>query len=75
MVIKKLRIHQEKNREWRYYPSPHSYIVFYHATTDQIDRSLLCTESFDSRICSYTEARELIDSDYNKEILDYVYNK
>lgn len=66
---------RQKNRDGSYYPFPHSYIVFYNATTQSIDKQLLCPESFDAQICSYEEARELMNSEHNKIVLDYIYNK
>jgi len=66
---------RQKNREWWYYPFPHSYIVFFYATTDEINKELLCPESYDSGIFTYKEARELMSSEENKVILDYIYEK
>lgn len=64
----------QKNRAWWYYPFPNSYILFYICEWPKERVYNLCPETFDVKLCSYEEARELINSEYTQRILDYLYN-
>lgn len=56
-----------KNRYGWYYPFPNSYILFYiwYSNSDKIYS--FCKDTIDSKLCSFEEAFEIIDSENDKK--------
>ncbi len=60
------------NREWWFYPFPHSYILFYIAEWTWEDHKIECPDTLDYGLFSYEEALEKIDSPKTRELVEII---
>ncbi len=64
-----------KNRNWWYYPYPNSYIIFYKWEQKSEKKYDFCKDTLDSKLCNYKEALGLLETQSDKKILFYIFNK